>query len=431
MMSFLDRTFHVREAGSSVRTEFLAGLTTFVTMSYIVFVNPAILSKTGMDFNALVVVTCLSSALATFLMAVLANYPIGLAPGMGLNAFFTYTVVLGMQINGAPVTWQMALAAVFIEGAIFILLTLTRIREMVVNTIPKALKVGISAGIGFFIAFIGMKSVGIVVHNDATLIALGQIGDNVPALLAIVGLLLMAVLTAHRVHGALLIGILAVTVLAAACGITTLPDTLVSMPPSIEPLFWKPDFWVVVLTFFFVDFFDTVGTLVGVCSRSGLLDDRGRLPRAKGALMADAVGTVAGAILGTSTVTSYVESSSGVAQGGRTGLSSVVTAVLFIVAIFFTPVVGIVPSCATAPALILVGVYMMMSLRDLDYDEWTDVFPAILGFTMMPLTYSIATGIEFGVVSYVLVKSLSGKFRDVSGLMTFLAILFALKELLS
>ena len=439
MMSFLDRTFHVREAGSSVRTEFLAGLTTFVTMSYIVFVNPAILSKTGMDFNALVVVTCLSSALATFLMAVLANYPIGLAPGMGLNAFFTYTVVLGMQINGAPVTWQMALAAVFIEGAIFILLTLTRIREMVVNTIPKALKVGISAGIGFFIAFIGMKSVGIVVHNDATLIALGQIGDNVPALLAIVGLLLMAVLTAHRVHGALLIGILAVTVLAAACGITTLPETFVSTPPSIEPLFWKmdfslvrePDFWVVVFTFFFVDFFDTVGTLVGVCSRSGLLDDQGRLPRAKGALMADAVGTVAGAILGTSTVTSYVESSSGVAQGGRTGLSSVVTAVLFIVAIFFTPVVGIVPSCATAPALILVGVYMMMSLRDLDYDEWTDVFPAILGFTMMPLTYSIATGIEFGVVSYVLVKSLSGKFRDVSGLMTFLAILFTLKELLS
>lgn len=206
MMSFLDRTFHVREAGSSVRTEFLAGLTTFVTMSYIVFVNPGILCKTGMDFDALAVVTCLSSALATFLMAVLANYPIGLAPGMGLNAFFTYTVVLGMKINGAPVTWQMALAAVFIEGAIFILLTLTRVREMVVNTIPKALKVGISAGIGFFIAFIGMQSVGIVVHNDATLIALGQIGDNVPALLAIVGLLLMAVLTAHRVPGALLIG---------------------------------------------------------------------------------------------------------------------------------------------------------------------------------------------------------------------------------
>ena len=436
-MSFLDRTFHITEAGSSIRTEILAGLTTFVTMSYIIFVNPGILSKAGMDFNALVVVTCLSSALATFLMAVLSNYPIGVAPGMGLNAFFTFGVVLTMQVNGAPVTWQMALAAVFIEGVIFILLTLTHLREMIVDTIPKTLKIGISAGIGLFIAFIGLQGAGLVVHNDATLLTLGQLKGNIPALLSIVGLILMSVLTVWKIPGALLLGILAVTALAAGMGLTALPEVYVSQPPSIEPLLFKldfslirePDFWVVVFTFFFVDFFDTVGTLVGVCNRSGLLDEQGKLPRARGALMADAVGTVAGALLGTSTVTSYVESASGVAQGGRTGLSAIVTALLFLVAIFFTPIVGIVPACATAPALILVGVYMMMSLRDLDYDEWTDLVPAILGFIMMPLTYSIATGIEFAIVSYVLIKGISGKYRDVSILMALLAVLFIMKEL--
>ena len=435
----MESLFKIRENGSTFGTEVLAGLTTFVTMSYIIFVNPGILSKTGMDFNALVVVTCLASALGTFLMAALANYPIALAPGMGLNAFFAFGVVLNMKVDGAPVTWQMALAAVFIEGVVFVLLTLTRLREMIVDTIPKSLKIGISAGIGLFIAFIGLQSAGIVVNDDATLLALGKFKGNIPMLLSMAGLFLMAALTAWNVRGALLIGILTVTAVAAGMGLVAIPGTLVSQPPSIMPLMGQldfslighMDFWVVVFTFFFVDFFDTVGTLVGVCNRSGLLDEHGRLPRAKGALMADAIATVAGAVMGTSTVTSYVESSSGVAQGGRTGLTSIVTAILFVGAIFFTPLVGMVPSYATAPALVIVGVYMMMSLRDLNYDDWTDLVPSLLGFFMMPLSYSIATGIEFAIVSYVLLKALTGRFKDVSGLMAVLAMLFIAKELFS
>ena len=430
--------FKVRENGSTVVTEVLAGLTTFVTMSYIIFVNPDILSKAGMDFNALVVVTCLASALGTFLMAVLANYPIALAPGMGLNAFFAFSVVGAMEIAGAKVSWQMALAAVFIEGVIFILLTLTRLREMVVDAIPKSIKIGISAGIGLFITFIGLQSAGVVVKNEETLVALGTLKGNIPMMLSMAGLFLMAVMTAWNVKGALLIGIIAITSVAAAMGLVQVPETLVSQPPSIAPLMGKldfslirhPDFWIVVFTFFFVDFFDTVGTLVGVCNRSGLLDSQGRLPRAKGALMADAIATVAGAVMGTSTVTSYVESSSGVAQGGRTGLASIVTAILFVGAIFFTPLVGMVPSYATAPALILVGFYMMMSLRDMDYDEWTEFMPSLLGFFMMPLAYSISVGIEFAIVFYVLVKLFSGKARDISPLMLMLAVLFIAKEFL-
>ena len=420
-------------------TEILAGITTFVTMSYVIFVNPNILSNTGMDFNALVVVTCLASALGTFLMAVLADYPIALAPGMGLNAFFAFGVVLNMKINGAPETWQMALAAVFIEGAIFAVLTLTSIREAIMNSIPKSLKIGISAGIGLFIAFIGLQSAGIVVNNDATLLGLGSIRGNVPMMLSMLGLFIMAVLTAWNVKGALLLGIIIVTGIAAALGLVQIPDKFVSQPPSIMPLVGQLDFslikssefWVVVFTFFFVDFFDTLGTLVGVCNRSGLLDENGNLSRAKGALMADALATIAGAAMGTSTVTSYVESSSGVAQGGRTGLTAVVTALLFVGAIFFTPLVGMVPAYATAPALIIVGIYMMMSLRDLNYDDWTELVPSIVGFFMMPLAYSIAVGIEFAIVLYVAVKLLTGKFRDISFLMVALAALFIAKEFLA
>lgn len=433
-MSFLERQFKITAVGSSVKTEILSGITTFVTMSYIIFVNPGILSKTGMDFNALVVATCTSAALATFLMAFLANYPIGLAPGMGLNAFFAFSVVLGMQID-----WRVALAAVFVEGVIFILLTLTKLREMVVNTIPKSLKIGISGGIGLFIAFIGLQGAGIVVKNDATLVSLAHLKGNLPALLALLGLLLMAVLQAYRVTGALLIGILAVTAAAVGLDLVPLPESFVSHPPSIAPIFAQfdfsmlnqPNFWVIVFTFFFVDFFDTVGTLVGVCNRSGLLDEKGNLPNARGALLADAIGTAAGALLGTSTVTSYVESASGIAQGGRTGLSALVTGALFLVALFFTPIVGIVPPYATAPALILVGVYMIMGIRDLNFDEWTELVPALLGFILMPLSYSIAIGIEFAIVSYVLIKLLSGKAKDVSWLMAVLAVIFILKEALS
>ena len=431
--------FKIRESGSTFTTEVLAGITTFVTMSYIIFVNPSILSNAGMDFNALVVVTCLASALGTLCMALFANYPIALAPGMGLNAFFAFGVVLNMKINGAPVTWQMALAAVFIEGAIFAVLTMTSIREAIMNSIPKSLKIGISAGIGLFIAFIGLQSAGIVINNESTLLGLGQVKNNVPMMLSLLGILIMAVLTAWNVKGALLIGIVAITGIAAALGLVQIPEKYVSQPPSIMPLVGKldfslikePEFWIVVFTFFFVDFFDTLGTLVGVCNRSGLLDENGNLPRAKGALMADAVATMAGAVMGTSTVTSYVESSSGVAQGGRTGLTSVVTALLFIGAIFFTPLVGIVPAYATAPALVIVGIYMMMSLRDLNYDDWTELVPSIVGFFMMPLAYSIAVGIEFAIVLYVTIKILTGRFKDVSFLMIALSVLFIAKELLA
>ena len=434
----MEKFFKIKESGSTFATEVLAGLTTFVTMSYIIFVNPSILSVTGMDKGALIVSTCLAAALGTFLMAVMANYPIALAPGMGLNAFFAFTVV-GMVVGGATVTWQIALAAVCVDGVIFLLLTLTSIREAIVDTIPKTLKIGISAGIGLFIAFIGLQGAGIVVHDDATLLALGRLRDNMPALLALGGLLLMGVLTALDVKGAILIGILVVTAAAAGLGMVEIPATLVSQPPSMTPIMNQLDFsiigrlefWIVVFTFFFVDFFDTVGTLVGVCNRSGLLDEHGRLPRAKGALVADAIGTIAGAFMGTSTVTSYVESASGVAQGGRTGLTAIVTALLFVAAIFFTPLVGMVPGYATAPALILVGAYMMVSLRDLEYDDWTEFLPSLLGFFMMPLTYSIAMGIEFAIVSYVLIKILTGRARDVSWLMGILAVIFIAKEVLS
>lgn len=431
--------FKIRENGSTFMTEVFAGITTFITMSYVILVHPEILSHAGMDFNALVVVTCLTSALGTLLMALFANYPIALAPGMGINAFFAFTVVLNMKINGAPVTWQMALASVFIEGAIFAVLTLTNIREAIMNSIPQSIKIGISAGIGLFVAFIGLQSSGIIVNNDATLIGLGSIRNNVPMMMSMLGLFIMAVLTALHVKAALLIGIIVVTAIAAALGLVEIPEAFVSQPPSITPLLGQldfslvkePQFWMIVFTFFFVDFFDTLGTLVGVCNRSGLLDENGNLPRAKGALMADAVATMAGAVMGTSTVTSYVESSSGVAQGGRTGLTGVVTALLFVAAIFFTPLVKMVPGYATAPALVIVGVYMMMSLKDLNYDDFSELIPAMLGFFMMPFAYSIATGIEFAIVSYVVIKFLTGKAKDISILMVLLSVLFIAKEFLA
>ncbi len=446
--------FNMKERGSNFITEVLAGITTFMTMSYIIFANPGILSNAGMDFDALVVVTCISAALGTFLMAIFANLPVALAPGVGLNAYFAFTVCLGMQVS-----WKVALAAVFIEGVIFILLTLTNIRTLVINSIPKSLKLGISAGIGFFIAFIGLQSAGLIVNSDATLVQLGVIKlgsvaathdvntpvaftlikDNLPVLLALGGFLIMAILTALKFQGALLFGIIAVTAAGVGLGMVTLPTEFVSMPPSIKPLFLQLDFsliksldfWIVVFTFFFVDFFDTIGTLIGVASRGNLIDENGNIPSAKGALMADAVATVAGAVLGTSTVTSYVESSSGIAQGGRTGLASIVTGLLFVGAIFFTPLVKIVPSYATAPALMLVGVYMMMGLKDVNYDDWTELIPAFLGFVMMPLSYSIATGIEFAIVGYVVIKLFSGRFKDLNVLLFILALIFMAKELLT
>jgi AGZA family xanthine/uracil permease-like MFS transporter len=434
-MSLLEKQFKLEENHTTVKTEILAGVTTFVTMGYIIFVNPNILSKTGMPLGPLMVATCASAAIGTFLMAFLANYPIALASGMGLNAFFAFGVVLNPEMN---ITWQGALTAVFIEGIFFIALTLTKLRETVVNTIPKSLKIGIASGIGLFIAFIGLQGAGIVVDNPATLVGLGSVKNDLSISLALAGLILMAALEYFKIKGSLLIGIVAVTGAGILLGRVSLPEAVVSMPPSLSPIFAQfdfsglanPNFWIVAFTFFFVDFFDTVGTLVGVCSRSGLLDEQGRLPRAQGALMADAIGTVAGAVLGTSTVTSYVESASGIAQGGRTGLTSVVVGILFLVSIFFSPLVGVVPSYATAPALIMVGVYMMMGVRDLDFGDLTELLPAMLAFFMMPLAYSIAIGIEFGVVSYVLLKAATGKTKDVNCVLIGLAVLFVVKELL-
>lgn len=431
MSSMLENRFHLREAGTDVRTEILAGITTFMTMAYIVFVNPGILQNAGMPFGALMTATCLASALATFLMAFMANYPIALAPGMGLNAFFAFGVVLGMGIS-----WQVALAAIFIEGVIFILLTLTKVRETIVNGFPKSLKIGISTGIGLFIAFIGLQSAGVIVKNDAVLVGLGDL-RKIEVLLAFGGFFVMVALEARKVKGSILWGILAVTAAAVALDITKMPDGVVSMPPSVMPVFGKmdfsglanPNFWIVVFSFFFVDFFDTVGTLVGVTNRAGMLDPEGRLPRAREALLADAIGTTAGAVLGTSTVTSYVESASGVEQGGRTGLTAFVTGVLFLLALFFSPIVSIVPACATAPALVLVGIFMMASLKDLDFSDWTNFVPACVALFTMPFAYSIAHGIEFGIISFTVLKILSGKAKEVSPIMFVLTLLFIAKEI--
>jgi len=431
MASLLENRFHLKEAGTDVKTEVLAGITTFMTMAYIIFVNPGILQNAGMPFGALMTATCLASALATFLMAIMANYPIALAPGMGLNAFFAFSVVLGMGIS-----WQVALAAIFVEGVLFILLTLTKVRESVVNGIPKSLKIGISTGIGLFIAFIGLQSAGIIVKNDAVLVGLGNM-KSVEVLLAFLGFFIMAALEARRVKGSILWGILIITGIAVFLGVAKAPEGFVSAPPSIMPIFMKmdfsglmnPNFWIVVFSFFFVDFFDTVGTLVGVTNRAGMLDSEGRLPRAREALMADAIGTTAGAVLGTSTVTSYVESASGVEQGGRTGLTALVTGILFLLALFFSPIVSIVPACATAPALVLVGIFMMASLKDLDFSDWTDFVPASVAIFVMPFSYSIAHGIEFGIISFVALKILGGKAKDVSPIMLALGVLFVAKEI--
>ena len=433
MNAWFEKQFKLSEHGTDVRTEILAGITTFMTMAYIIFVNPGILSTTGMPFGSLLVATCLGASLATFLMAFLANYPFALAPGMGLNAFFAFTVVLGMKIP-----WQVALAAIFIEGVIFILLTCTKVREEVVNSIPKTLKIGVSAGIGIFITFIGLQSAGLVVANPAVLVGLSPLRSNAGGLLALAGLLLMVTLETRRVTGGILIGIVAVTLAGIPLGITKMPAGVVSMPPSLSPIFMKmdfsmiaqPTFWVIVLTFFFVDFFDTVGTLVGVASRADMLDKDGRLPKASQALMSDAIGTTAGAVLGTSTVTTFVESASGVEQGGRTGLTALTVGILFLLATFFSPLIAIVPACATAPALIMVGGYMMMGFKDMDFSDWTEFFPAIIAFFMMPFAYSIAAGIEFGIVSYVALKLLMGRGKEVNWLLYVLAVLFILNRAL-
>ena len=432
MEAWLNKVFKLEENHTNVRTEVLAGITTFLTMAYIIFVNPNILSQTGMDFGAVLTATCASAALATFCMAFMANYPFALAPGMGLNAFFTYSVCITM---GVP--WHVALTAVFVEGIIFIVLTLTSIREAVANCIPKTLKIGISSGIGLFITFIGLVNGEVIINNESTLIGLAELKMNAPAILTIVGLILMIVLEIRHVKGGILIGIAVVTVLGIPFGVTEMPSGIVSLPPSIEPVFakldftmlWNPEFWIIVFTFFFVDFFDTIGTLVGVASRADMLNDKGELPNISPALMADAIGTTAGAVLGTSTVTTFVESASGVEQGGRTGLTAFTAACLFLLALFFSPLIAIVPSCATAPALIMVGGYMMMNFKEMDFSDWTEFFPALIAFFMMGFAYSISAGIEFGIISYVLIKVCVGRAKDVNVILYVLCGLFLLNLL--
>lgn len=427
----LEKFFQLKANKTSYRTEILAGITTFMTMAYILAVNPDILSATGMDKGAVFTATALASIVATLIMAFVAKLPFALAPGMGLNAFFAFTVVLGMGYS-----WQFALTAVFIEGIIFLLLTAFNIREIIVNSIPLNMKHSVSAGIGLFIAFIGLHNAGIVAANDATLVSLGDI-TSAPALVALTGLILTGVLLALKVKGALLIGIVASTLIGIPLGVTHLPEgiKLVSMPPSIDSVFFQFEFSkiftvdmaVVLFTFLFVDMFDTVGTLVGVSSKAGMLDAKGNVPRAKQALFADAVGTTVGAMLGTSTVTTYVESASGVSEGGRTGLTSLTVAGMFLLALFFAPLFIMIPGAATAPALIMVGLFMLSPIQKIDLNDFTEAIPAFLTIIIMPLTYSIAEGIVFGMLSYVFLKMLTGKFRDLSITMYIIALLFIAK----
>ncbi|MDP3915621.1 MAG: NCS2 family permease [Bacteroidota bacterium] len=435
-MEFLNKYFKLGENNTTVRTEILAGITTFMTMAYILAVNPDILSAAGMDKGAVFTATALASLVATLVMALYAKLPFALAPGMGLNAFFAFTVVLGMGHS-----WQFALTAVFLEGLIFIALTAFNIREMIVNSIPNNMKHAISVGIGLFIAFIGLKNAGIIVSSPATFVTLGDLTDltnNAGAVVALLALVLTGVLLALKVKGALLIGILAGTVIGLAFGVTQLPTSFDLTPPSLSPIFMKFewsqiltfDMMIVVFTFLFVDMFDTVGTLIGVSSKANMLDKEGRVPRVKQALMADAVGTTFGAMLGTSTVTTYVESAAGVSEGGRTGLTSLTVAILFFFALFLSPIFLMIPGAATAPALILVGAMMMTPIKNIDFDDYTESIPVFLTIIMMPLTYSISEGILFGVLSYVILKLLTGKFKDITVVTAVLAVLFLLKFLM-
>lgn len=454
----MEKVFHLSENHTDVKTEFIAGVTTFMTMAYILAVNPNILSASGMDAGAVFTATALASLVATLLMAAFANYPFVLAPGMGLNAYFAYTVVLQMGY-----TWQMALAAVFVEGLIFILLSLTNVREAIFNAIPMNLKHAVSVGIGLFIAFIGLQNAKIVV-DSATLVSVysfkGSIeagtfqAEGITVLLALIGILLTAVLVVKNVKGNILWGILGTWILGIICELVGLyrPDPELGMfsvlpdfssgfgIPSMAPTFFKMDFsgilslnfLTIMFAFLFVDMFDTLGTLIGVASKADMLDEDGKLPKIKGALMSDAVGTSLGAVFGTSTTTTFVESASGVAEGGRTGLTAVVSAALFGLALFLSPIFLAIPSFATAPALIVVGFLMITSITKIDFADYTEALPCYISMIAMPFMYSISEGIAMGVISYVVINLLTGRAKEkkISLLMYVLAVLFVLKYIL-
>lgn len=452
-MNFFERLFHLKENKTDVKTEIVAGITTFMTMAYILAVNPNILAESGMDRGAVFTATALSAFLATCLMAMLSNYPFVLAPGMGLNAYFTYTVVMGMGF-----TWQEALAAVFVEGLIFILLSLTNVREAIFNAIPINLKHAVSVGIGLFIAFIGLQNAKIVVDGPTLVSVFSFTGsmkggtfstEGITVLLALIGILVTAILVVKNVKGNILWGILITWGLGILCQLTgwytptpeagwfsLIPDFSRGISvPSMAPTFLHMDFgvvfslnfFIIMFAFLFVDLFDTLGTLIGVASKADMLDKDGKLPKIKGALLADAVGTSAGAMMGTSTVTTFVESASGVSEGGRTGLTGIVAAVLFGLSLFLSPIFLAIPAFATAPALVIVGFLMLTSITKIDFDDFTEAIPCFISIIAMPFMYSISEGIAMGVISYVTIKLAAGKHKDITPLMYVLAVLFVIK----
>lgn len=427
-MNMLKKLFGFDPAITTIRTEILAGITTFLTMSYILAINPAMFSELDMPAGAVFTSTALAAIIGTFVMAVWAKLPFGLAPGIGLNAFFVYTVCMGMGYS-----WQFALTAILIEGIIFILLTVTNLREAIVNAIPLSMRNAIGAGIGLFIAFIGLQNAGVIVDNGSTLVELGDITSG-SALLALIGLLITGFLYIKNVRGAMLIGILVTTVIGIPMGVTEFKGVL-SSPAPIGEIFCKfewehvftLDMVVVVFTFLFIDMFDTVGTLVGVCTKAGLVNEDGTVKKIKEAFMADAIATTAGAFLGTSTTTTYVESASGVAQGGRTGLTAFTIACCFAIALFFSPLFLSIPAAAIAPVLIMVGLMMLEPITRIPFNDFTESLPAFICIIMMPLSYSISNGILIGMIAYVLINLICGKFRKLTPTMYILAALFILK----
>ena len=444
-MDFIEKCFKLKENKTTFKTELMAGLTTFMTMAYILVVNPSILSTTGMDAGALLTATCIASALGTFFMAFFANYPFVLAPGMGLNAYFAFTICAQKGYS-----WHVALAAVFIEGIIFIILSAINVREAIFNAIPANMKKAVSVGIGMYIAFIGLQNAGVVIHNASTCVSLGDV-KTVPVALALIGTIITLVLVIRKVKGALLVGILITWILGIICQLagvyvvdveagvySLIPTGLISAPPSIAPIAGKLsfsgisifDFIVVIFAFLFVDLFDTLGTLIGVSTKAGFLDKEGKLPRIKGALFADALATTVGAVLGTSTVTTFVESASGVSDGGRSGLTALTAGVLFLVALLFSPILTTIPSFATTPALVVVGLMMVENVRDIDFSDYTEGFPAFMTILMMVVCYSISEGLVFGVISYVLLKLFGGKKNELNPVIVIIAILFFLKLIL-
>ncbi|MDR1369361.1 MAG: NCS2 family permease [Dysgonamonadaceae bacterium] len=426
----LEKLFKLSEHGTNVKKELIAGLITFLTMSYVLIVNPVILGETGMDKAALFTSTAIACVAGTLLMAFLANIPIALGPGMGLNSFFASTVVLTMGYS-----WQFALTAVFIEGLIFIVLTALNVRKVIMDKMPKVLKSAIPVGVGIFIAFIGLQQSGLIVRSEHTMLTLGSLADR-GVWVTLAGLLVTGISLARNIPGAILIGILTATVFGLFLGITRMPESnLIALPPNISPIFAKFewthifsfDMLIVVFTFLFVNLFDTVGTLIGVASKAGLLDKNKNLPQAKKAFYADSLATTFGAIIGTSTITAYVESTAGVASGGRTGLTSVGTAMMFFLAIFFAPVFLLVPIQATATALIIVGLFMLSSVVEINFNDFTESVPAFLTIIMMPFAYSIAQGIIFGILGFVLIKTFSGRAKEVSAAVYVVAALFLIK----